>query len=400
MKASFLKIASIQALAAVLLFEVVGGVFYKNALRSLYYYYHHFHVLGKEIPRGNGYPKYYFSRNATRGFDIAKNASPTLAALPYEANASPIWGNEIGCYDKSVSSEHYKVYIGGDSFAWGFAKFNQKFGTLLEDKLQVGILKCGVTHTGQIHQYEKFKEITQSLGYIPKLVIVTVYLNDIADDFSHPHSTVHDGYLIDTSSWIKQGDDNYSFTNASQEEIEKEYNARFPTSSSNIHQIVRKFDPRVMSATAVLGIEALKKLKNIRIKSKRALPASKDQAIHSANHPKKGTGLGIYIKNNSYPIHAQFASRNRKIIKQWIQDSKDNDYHLVFAITNHFEPSYYDDFKSYIKSQGGTIWDFNTYLYDKGIKQHDLHWSRDGHWNSRGNQIFADFLYSKSRNKF
>ena len=39
-------------------------------------------------------------------------------------------------------------------------------------------------------------EITENLNYFPSLVIVNVTKNDIANDFSYPHTTIIEGFMF------------------------------------------------------------------------------------------------------------------------------------------------------------------------------------------------------------
>src|SRR6266478_4953026 len=89
------------------------------------------------------------------------------------------------------------VYLTGDSYTWGYAPFHKKFGTVIENLTGIQILKCGITHTGQQHQYDKFVEIVEQIGILPKAIIVFYCANDIANDYAYPHSTVIDGWLVD-----------------------------------------------------------------------------------------------------------------------------------------------------------------------------------------------------------
>jgi len=84
----------------------------------------------------------------------------------------PIWSNSIGCFDKEHTRYDPYIYFAGDSFTWGYAPFEEQFGTLVEKMTGVRILKCGVSHTGQCHQYHKFIEIVEQIGHLPKALFV------------------------------------------------------------------------------------------------------------------------------------------------------------------------------------------------------------------------------------
>jgi len=141
-----------------------------------------------------GNPRDYFVKHPRRGFDIGTNVRThhRVDGVPYL-----IWGNSIGCFDREYNQDNPYIYFAGDSFTWGYAPFEQKFGTLIENTTGVRILKCGVTHTGQRHQYEKFRDIVSEIGRLPKALFVFYYWNDYVNDYAHPHSTVYDGWLLD-----------------------------------------------------------------------------------------------------------------------------------------------------------------------------------------------------------
>ena len=153
-----------------------------------------------ELDLGRGYPRYYFQEDSIKGFDIRKKLKPlTVSTKPSESEPYEIWGNSLGCFDEEPPKDkQYSIYLAGDSFTWGYSPYSDKFGTLIEKSLNKKVAKCGVTHTGQAHQLQKLKEFRAAAGHQPKTVIVNVYYNDIDNDFSYPHSTVIDGFLVDT----------------------------------------------------------------------------------------------------------------------------------------------------------------------------------------------------------
>jgi hypothetical protein len=147
--------------------------------------------------RTEGWPINYHIAHKERGFDIGKTKSArhVVGGLVY-----PVWSNSVGCFDKEHPDLSNYVYFAGDSFTWGYAPFEDKFGTLMEQSSGISILKCGVTHTGQRHQFSKFVSIVKQISILPKAIFVFHFENDVANDYAHPTSTVIDGRLIDTVS--------------------------------------------------------------------------------------------------------------------------------------------------------------------------------------------------------
>ena len=107
-------------------------------------------------------------------------------------------GNSYGCFDDEWSKKDLigGIYLAGDSFTWGYTRYEKKFGTLLEDMLGIKVYACGVTHTGQGHQLEKFKRLF-GRGITPKLVVVNVVSNDMNNDFFFPHTDIVDGFMVE-----------------------------------------------------------------------------------------------------------------------------------------------------------------------------------------------------------
>jgi len=151
-------------------------------------------ILAPNIGMQGPFSKDYFVKHEKRGFDNGKNKKGYhwVNGITY-----PIWSNSIGCFDKEHAQYEEYVYLTGDSYTWGYAPFHEKFGTVIENLTGIQILKCGITHTGQQHQYDKFVEIVEQIGILPKAIIVFYCANDIANDYAYPHSTVIDGWLVD-----------------------------------------------------------------------------------------------------------------------------------------------------------------------------------------------------------
>ncbi|TMH77646.1 MAG: hypothetical protein E6H51_04890, partial [Betaproteobacteria bacterium] len=151
-------------------------------------------ILAPNIGMQGPFSKDYFVKHEKRGFDNGKNKKGYhwVNGITY-----PIWSNSIGCFDKEHAQYEDYVYLTGDSYTWGYAPFHEKFGTVIENLTGIQILKCGITHTGQQHQYDKFVEIVEQIGILPKAIIVFYCANDIANDYAYPHSTVIDGWLVD-----------------------------------------------------------------------------------------------------------------------------------------------------------------------------------------------------------
>ena len=70
--------------------------------------------------------------------------------------------------------------------------YEKTLGVNIEKKRKVA--KCGVTNTGQMHQYEKFKKFLKKNNTYPQKIIIGHFSNDLQDDFLFPKSIVVNGY--------------------------------------------------------------------------------------------------------------------------------------------------------------------------------------------------------------
>ena len=113
-----------------------------------------------------------------------------------------------------------------------------------------------------------------------------------------------------------------------------------------------------------------------------------------------------FLNSKTYPIQSKLASRNRYIIKKWIEDSKKNNYTLIFAdLKTQAERNWNEltaadksdlSFCKYIESQKTPCFLFVQYLikHETQLSWADLIWKTDKHFNFKGNKIYADFLES------
>ena len=91
------------------------------------------------VRAGNAfYPQNYFVADSRMGFDIGigRRASHYVP----EFGSYPVWSNEIGCFDDEIADDTNitrSIYLTGDSFTWGYAFYEAKFGTLLKKRATV-----------------------------------------------------------------------------------------------------------------------------------------------------------------------------------------------------------------------------------------------------------------------
>jgi SGNH hydrolase-like domain, acetyltransferase AlgX len=155
--------------------------------------------------RADQWPQHYYRADRERGYDISPNASTSTHR--FADGAFPIWSNELGCFDRPYAGETPYVYLAGDSFAWGFAPFEDKWGTRLEALSGVRVLKCGVAGYGTKQELAKARQVISTLSTPPKLVIVAYFGNDLHDDEASPRKLVYNGRLLEWPDEAPRDDD-------------------------------------------------------------------------------------------------------------------------------------------------------------------------------------------------
>lgn len=334
--------------------------------------------LGNVEVFGRGYPQYHFENSDVRGFDIASGVE-AFSQQPPESGGYKVWGNSLGCFDsESIFDGRPEVYLAGDSFTWGYAPFGYKFGTLIESHLSISILKCGVTHTGQRHQFSKFKEITRKIGVFPKIVIFNVVANDIANDFAFPHSKIVDGFQYE-DTFLEKRDSKFVVVRKDIEDLESDHRTALKASKTKKRQIKNYL--KNYSATAVL------------------LAAVKQKILSYYNYEVSGTRhysvYGLYPLSDSYPIDRYFSKANRNVLIEWNDHSIAKDYRLLVSLVplkDLYGIDYYRDFKKFLENAKIDYVDFEDYVAKNNIEHDTLYWNDDDHFNIEGNRLYAVHL--------
>lgn len=145
-----------------------------------------------------GYPKFYFHADDKSGFDISDNFSVQM--FHFADGDTKTWSNEMGCFDYPYRNEKNYILLVGDSFTWGYAPFETKFGNIIENYSGHRVLKCGVSGYGSRQEMIKIRKIAARVERMPSLVIVGYCMgNDLKDDYLFPHATFQDGHLLKKS---------------------------------------------------------------------------------------------------------------------------------------------------------------------------------------------------------
>ena len=323
------------------------------------------------------YPQGYFVAHDERSFEIGKDKSGSHFVKGF--GSYNIWSNSLGCFDtnepaKMTAGEF--IYLAGDSFTWGYAPYETKFGTLLESNLVLPVLKCGVTHSGQRHQFAKFKEITESLGRNPRLVVINYTGNDVANDYAYPHSTVVEGWLVDKVGLSEKQEIVRIDEETLRKKVKKrlarqvllrEYARAYSLSYNLLNGIYRK----VTSATRGVGREPGNRLKNM--------------------YELTAVTGGI----NSYDN--QYAQPNKEVLALWHAHAKQHLYLLIVSLIPpraHVSQDYYRELEQFLREEGIPFVNFTDYMIRNNMRPDDLYWTADDHFNLNGNRQYANFLLS------
>ncbi len=358
-----------------------------------------------EAPGHSKYPKDYFVEHSVRGFDIGPNrkSSHWVEGIDY-----PIWSNSLACFDNEHSEYERYVYFAGDSFTWGYAPFEQKFGTLVEQQTGTDILKCGVTHTGQRHQFEKFHNIVEQLDSPPKAVFVFYSSNDMANDYAHPHTAVVRGWLVESAA-LNPDNELIRFT-------DEELNQKIDDGLAKLErkhklwwqdaaQPVLRYS---LSANILNGIseksqEFFENLKRRREPATVAKPAVQTNQATVAEHgtvtvhATKNLYLLPIAKNDRYWYRDNpYAENNKQALLDFktYSDQKGIEYVVVLIPSKglHTRTEWFRELREFFNDNDIQYLDLSSEFRERRLSKNDLYWVYDGHFSPAGNKIVADIL--------
>jgi hypothetical protein len=142
------------------------------------------------------FPRYYYVEDLKKGFDIAPNHKAQMYLKDIKSDID-ISSNFLGCFDRNKTYQDGYILSVGDSFAWGFNQYKDKYDVILQDILGVDVAKCGVSGAGTFFAKDKAQEVIKKIGKRPSVIVSTVYENDVLDDYFYPKEYVIKGYKAD-----------------------------------------------------------------------------------------------------------------------------------------------------------------------------------------------------------
>ncbi|NJM33564.1 MAG: hypothetical protein HC850_01395 [Rhodomicrobium sp.] len=362
---------------------------------------------------GRGYPQDYFEAHPERGFDIKPTDVPRTDQVHHMDEYSyNVWSNRLGCFDKPFDKPQERFWhMAGDSIVWGHAKFEELMGTLLETYEGVEILQCGVTHTGQRHQFSKFLEIGKTVGRWPEKVLVFYSPTDAANDYLHPHTSARDGKLADIrmldsennpvdldEGWFQQvkaereaarPDTDGQPTSFSISRLLMQYSISAQLLNAALHGL-NSHAPVITGRVPVLGEEP-------------GLDWYEKYFVYKGKKLYDLHRLTYFQTLNGHLEYANFkyAEANKAVIKAWRDHALTNGYKLEFVLPHPGPSSVYDgdgatnfykEFIDYLSSLGIKYYDLIEELKKRDIETDDLYWEEDIHMSGRGNRVVGKIL--------
>lgn len=391
------KVLVVNILATVLLviiFDVAMFLFLPD--RYTFEYEDYRHDRYPDVVGRAAYPKDYFIRHETRGFDIGeqKNGVHRVEGITY-----PIWSDSLGCFDNQREKLGQYVYFAGDSFTWGYAPFDEKYGSLVHQWTGKPVLKCGVTHTGQRHQYDKLIEIVGKTGVLPEAVFIFYVDNDLANDYAYPHSTVIEGWLVD-NTYI---DENNELVRQSDELLRQQLDNRLGRYKARDSE---KWPDRIKSAALKYSLAA-NIIKSVAdnalesVKNDNNSPSVTGDAESSRNTktpalrrfydvPKESEGIYWYRDN-------PWANNNKSALLDFSRFADSRNIKLVVVLIprvadGQFDPDWFSELHDYLDENRISYIDLVSKFIEMQKTPDELFWEYDGHFNPSGNRVVAEIL--------
>jgi len=328
------------------------------------------------------FPRGYNTPDPVMGFDIAKKVAPV--AFNMADGSFPIFSNDIGCFDHHTLAEVKAAksydYFAGDSFAWGYGNYEKNIPSTYEKFSERFTVKCGIIHSGQKHQFEKFQRTIKLIGYQPKRVILTFYENDVANDYAYPHTTVIEGFEVDT---FKFNTDQFQLIPRDMAQIKQDILAGLNPNSQNPHTRIDAWLDKYSLSWNLLKV---------------GLKQAKGNELATIYGISEGVNYG---KDKGYAT-ADVTKKNREGLDLWINDAKKNQYELILILippkVHHANTNFYGGFRDYLAAKHVRFYDLTGPFNTSKKRSEELYWLNDGHLNNDGNIFVGEFLAKTLKN--
>ena len=290
-------------------------------------------------------PWNYSVFNAERGYDIMPNyATSTFRFADGKLDVS---SNSFGCFDAEFDGKEPYIYATGDSFTWGFAPLQDKWGKIVEREVGVRVLNCGVNGYGTRQELLKTEEVLEHLSTSSLIIVGYLAANDIEDDARFPNYTI---------GWGGQ---------------------RVPNTSSTPEPASFSF---IKKAKTVLSTQSVV---YVLLRDKIYLPIRQS-----------------FVKKEPSPesVVTELPTVHQESIQAWKAFADEKGVQLLFVII----PSKEEVLGVHENAAKNTY----TLLAELGIPYIDLlsefqtydaskiYWNHDGHWNIEGNHLAGELISS------
>ena len=377
-------------------------------------------IIGFNKYEFKGYPPYYLTKKGDYdNFDIKENIKETDFIFN-DSKPHKVWGNEIGCFDESIANidDNY-ILVAGDSNSWGYVPYEKNWSYLLEKKIKIKILNCGVPAYSTIQELYKTKKILGE-GYEkknlhkPRLIILQyTFNNDFLGDYLFPQYKVQNNILT-TNKYldnIYKGTLRYKEENKFWDKLKYDLNEKFylfrvlhrshsflkkkikhssnkKESSSDINA-----PPRFILTSFDLSYLNFKKFPW----AKKAWKAHLENILEFKKISDDVGAELLFVFWGDLPDysrkHFKQALNLNKNLKKGEQIITLNNDKLLFKFLEENNINYLNLSK--------LAWDLVGYksLTDEGEKLRDvLIWKNDNHMNVEGNKFMSEKIYNKLLN--
>ena len=377
-------------------------------------------IIGFNKYEFKGYPPYYLTKKGDYdNFDIKENIKETDFIFN-DSKPHKVWGNEIGCFDESIANidDNY-ILVAGDSNSWGYVPYEKNWSYLLEKKIKIKILNCGVPAYSTFQELHKTKKILGE-GYEkknlhkPRLIILQyTFNNDFLGDYLFPQYKVQNNILT-TNKYldnIYKGTLRYKEENKFWDKLKYDLNEKFYffRALHRSHSFLKKktkysskkkesssdinTPPRFILTSFDLSYLNFKKFPW----AKKAWKAHLENILEFKKISDDVGAKLLFVFWGDLPDYSrkhfkQALNLNKKFKKEEQIITLNNDK-LLFKFLEENNINYLDLSK--------LAWDLVGYksLTDEGEKLRDvLIWKNDNHLNVEGNKFMSEKIYNKLLN--
>ena len=377
-------------------------------------------IIGFNKYEFKGYPPYYLTKKGDYdNFDIKENIKETDFIFN-DSKPHKVWGNEIGCFDESIANidDNY-ILVAGDSNSWGYVPYEKNWSYLLEKKIKIKILNCGVPAYSTIQELYKTKKILGE-GYEkknlhkPRLIILQyTFNNDFLGDYLFPQYKVQNNILT-TNKYldnIYKGTLRYKEENKFWDKLKYDLNEKFylfrvlhrshsflkkktkHSSNKKVSSSDINAPPRFILTSFDLSYLNFKKFPW----AKKAWKAHLENILEFKKISDDVGAELLFVFWGDLPDysrkHFKQALNLNKNLKKGEQIITLNNDKLLFKFLEENNINYLDLSK--------LAWDLVGYksLTDEGEKLRDvLIWRNDNHLNVEGNKFMSEKIYNKLLN--